>query len=95
MNMKVVLAALCAFLLSGCAATQQAELTDPEIKASIETALKSEPDLDLKYVTIDVHQKAVTVSGLVNDYNDRSRLNRIVRGVPGVDQVILNVVVGD
>jgi osmotically-inducible protein OsmY len=94
--MKVALAALCALLtFAGCATTGQGEITDPEIKASIETALKSVPDLDLKYVTIDVHQRAVTLSGLVNDYNDRTRLHRLVREVPGVDQVIINVVIAD
>lgn len=91
--MKVVLAAIVFF--AGCATTSRVELTDPELKAAIQTALKSEPDLDLKYVTIDVHQRAVTVSGLVNDYDDRVRLNRIVREVPGVETVLLNVVVPD
>lgn len=89
--MKVMLAAV--LLLAGCSSMQRVEATDPELKATIMTALQAEPDLDLRYVTVDVHQRAVTLSGLAANYEERQKIFRIARDTPGVEQVLLNLVV--
>ncbi len=71
----------------------EADLSDSGIKARIEQTLASQQDLDLRYVTIDVHSGVVTVSGLVNTPGERQLIGRLVRHIRGVDQLMLNLVV--
>lgn len=84
---------LSALLLSGClGASREIELSDAAIKARIEAELQTQSDLDLKYVTIDVNDRVVTVSGLVGTFAEKQAIARAVRRVRGVDQLLLNVV---
>jgi len=79
--------------LAGCLADQQAlDMTDPGVKARIEAGLKAQPDLDLRYVTLDVHQGVVTVSGMVVNWDDEKLIERVVKRTRGVDQAIFNLV---
>lgn len=79
--------------LGACLADQQAlDLTDAGVKARIEANLKSQPDLDLRYVTVDVHQGVATISGLVINWDDEKLIERIVKRTKGVDQGIFNLV---
>ena len=72
---------------------QPVDLSDAGIKARIETALHSQPDLDLRYLTIDVDTGVVTLSGLVNTLREREVISRVARRTRGVDQVIVNVMI--
>lgn len=79
---------------SGCFKNlNEADLSDSGIKARIESALATEQELDLRFVTIDVHSGVVTVSGLVNTPRERQLIGRLVRNLRGVDQLMLNLVV--
>ena len=71
----------------------EAELSDPNIKARVEAQLRAEPSLDLRYVTIDVHMRVVTISGLVPSWENKVDIDDPARRVRGVDQVMSNLVV--
>lgn len=92
--MRPLLLAAVSFLLSGCFGNNlnEADLSDPGIKARIETEFQAQPDLDLRYVTLDVHDRVVTVSGLINSFADKQTVYRIVQRTKGVEQVIINLV---
>ena len=90
----LALAAL-AFAAAGCFPHQlsEAELSDPGIKARLEDRLHAEQSLHLRYVTLDVHQRVVTISGIVPSYDERYEIERIAKRLDGVDQVLVNLVV--
>lgn len=73
--------------------TQEVDYSDPALRARIESALQAEPELELKYVSLDVHDRVVTVSGLVPSWNQKQRIYTIVRDTRGVDQVVLNLII--
>lgn len=91
----VLLLALAAF--AGCAGPRltEGELSDPGIKARLEAEFQAHKELDLQYVTIDVHQKIVTVSGVVNTWNERRLIERIAYTLKGPEQVLVNVAIRD
>jgi osmotically-inducible protein OsmY len=97
MTRLATLLALAALALgaAGCFPHQlsEAELSDPGIKARLEDRLQAQPNLHLRYVTLDVHQRAVTISGIVPTYEERYEIERIAKRLPGVDQVLVNLVV--
>ena len=91
---RLALLALFCAGASGCFRNlNEADLSDSGIKARIEQSLASQQDLDLRYVTIDVHSGVVTISGLVNTPGERQLIGRLVRHIRGVDQLMLNLVV--
>lgn len=83
------------FALAGCFYQQlsEAELSDPGIKARLEAQLQAEPGLDLRYVTVDVHARVATVSGLVRSWNEKRTVERIARRLQGVEQAVINLVI--
>lgn len=91
---RLALAGFLALCLGGCLRRGVAEdLSDPVIKARLESRLQAEPELDVRYVTLDVHSGVVTVSGLVNTQREKQAITRIARGEKGVEQAIVNVIV--
>lgn len=84
-----VILGLCACMSN----VQPLDFTDAGIKARVETALRGQPDLELRYVTIDVHSGIATISGMVNSYQDKDTITRIARRTKGVDQAIVNLLV--
>jgi len=86
-----------ALLAAGCCActrnVEPVDLSDSGIKARIETTLHGQSGLDIRYVTVDVVSRVVTVSGIARTYEDRDRIARIARRARGVDQVIVNLLV--
>lgn len=73
----------------------EAELSDPGIKARVESALREQKNLDLRYIDIDVHQGIVTVSGMADSNEARRLIERLVRRIRGVEQAIVNVAVSE
>lgn len=71
----------------------EADISDSGIKARLEAKLKAQKGLDLRTVTIDVHSRIVTLSGIVDSYQDKKEITRIVHEIPGVEQALINVVV--
>ena len=73
----------------------EADLSDPGIKARIDTKLQAAPDLNLRYVSVNVHAGIVTISGLVDTYREKREIREIVRRTKGVRQDIINLIVQD
>jgi osmotically-inducible protein OsmY len=87
----LVLAALAA---AACTREIQPEDdSDPAIKARLELALRARKGLDLRYVSIDVNERLVTLSGIVPALEQLRAVERIAKTTPGVEQVMDNLVV--
>lgn len=91
--------ALGSFLLAGllaaaaaCRTSQPLDMTDEGIKTRIMANLEAQRDLDLRYVTVNVHVRIATVSGLVPTYQDQFKIRQIVESTKGVDQAVINLV---
>ncbi len=82
-----VILGLCACMSN----VQPLDMTDAGIKARVETALRGQPDLDISHLTIDVISRVVTISGMVNSYQEKAIVTRAVRRTKGVDQAFINV----
>ena len=84
--------ALCLLGL-GCAhGLPGAEASDPVICARVKAALKADPGIDVRFLDVNSHMGIVTLSGIVDSSATRRKINRIVDAIPGVKQVILNLV---
>ena len=84
------------FALGGAACTravQPEDDSDPAIKARVEIALHGRKDVDVRYITLDVINGLVTVSGVVPAGEQIRLIERIIARTPGVEQVMNNVVV--
>jgi len=83
--------------LAGCFPHQlsEAELSDPGIQARLEERLKAQRSIDLRFVTVDVHDRVVTFSGSVQSWENARHIERIARRLEGVDQVMNNLVIQD
>lgn len=81
-------------LLGACfpPALTEGERTDAGIRARLEQQFKAHRELDLHMVTLDVHNHNVTLSGMVNSFQDKRLLERIVAGTPGIEQALVNVI---
>jgi len=79
---------------AGCVRNvQPVDTSDPAIKARIETVLRSQPNLDLRALSIDVDSGVVTLSGVLNSRQEQDIVTRIARRTKGVDQVLVNILV--
>ena len=85
----VVVLGLCACMSN----VQPLDFTDAGIKARVETALRGQPNLELRYVTVDVNSGIATISGMVTSYQDKEIITRIARRTKGVDQAVINLLV--
>jgi osmotically-inducible protein OsmY len=96
---RVQLAALLCLALAatGCGGHRltEAELSDPGIKARVEERLKADRTLDLRYVTIDVHDAVVTISGTVPSWENKRDVELTAARVRGVDQVLCNLIIAE
>jgi len=81
-------------VLAGCAPPlSEAELSDTGILTRVERTLAAHRELDLHAVTIDVHMRTVTISGTVPTYSDKRTIEQLMNATPGVEQVVVNLVV--
>jgi osmotically-inducible protein OsmY len=86
----VVLAAFAA----GCSENlSEADRSDPGILARLQANLQAHRELDLKYVTLDVHSGIVTVSGLVHTWDERRLVEKIVNDTGGYQQAVVNLAI--
>lgn len=84
---------LLALAAAACTRSVQPEDdSDPAVKARVEIALRGRKDVEIRFITIDVINGLVTVSGVVPEPSQIRLIQRIVQRVPGVDQVMNNVV---
>jgi len=83
-----------ALTAAACTRTiQEEDLSDPAVKAHIESQLRGLADLDLRYVTISVNSGVATVSGLVPTREQQRTIDRIVRRTRGVEQTLNNLAI--
>lgn len=69
--------------------------SDPAVKARVEGVLRGRTDLELRYVTITVDQGLVVLSGMVPTQTQRRLAGSLAHRVPGVSQILNNLVVGE
>lgn len=82
------------FCLCGCARDlRHVDTSDPGITARAQAQLKADPDINPRFLDLSTHVGIVTVSGMVDSADQKRRINRLVSSVPGVKQVILNIIV--
>lgn len=81
--------ALCSCLRS----LDESENTDAAIKARVMASLQGQPDIDLRYVTVDVHDAVVTLSGIAANGEQSRAMNRIARSTRGVEQTMNNLLI--
>jgi osmotically-inducible protein OsmY len=92
---RKALGAVFLLALAGAACTrsvQPEDDSDPAIKARVEIALRGRKDVEIRFITLDVVNGLVTVSGVVPAPEQIRLIQRIVQRVPGVEQVMNNVV---
>jgi osmotically-inducible protein OsmY len=83
-------------LLVLCACTREVQPvddSDPGIKARVERALHDRKDVDVRYVTIDVINGVVTISGVVPAHEQVRLIKRLIARTHGVQQVLDNLLV--
>jgi osmotically-inducible protein OsmY len=72
---------------------QEMDDSDPAVKARIEASLRGSKEIDIRYVTVDVENGTVTISGLVNTIDQIRAISQIIKRVHGVDTVLNNLAV--
>ncbi len=94
--MRRLCAAVLLLAALGCrGTTQEIDVSDPGIKARIEAEMRGRKDLDLRYVTLDVVDGAVTVSGMVPNMTQIRAIDRIVKRTKGVEAALINLVINE
>lgn len=83
-----------AFLLMGCARDlRHVDTSDPAITARARALLKADPDINPRFLDLSTHMGIVTVSGMVDSPDQKRRINKLLSSVPGVKQVLVNIIV--
>ncbi len=85
----ILISSLCSCLRTA----QPMDSSDAAVKSRLVSALKSQPGLNLRFVTVDVTDGVVTLSGMVDSFREKNLVDRIARGTKGVDQVLVNLIV--
>lgn len=99
LNMRIRTAALGALLfatVSFCACARDlrhVDTSDPAITARARAQLKADLDINPRFLDLSTHMGIVTVSGMVDSPDQKRRINRVLSAVPGVKQVIVNIIV--
>lgn len=78
---------------SGCRAAAPIDRSDPGITARVKSELSSHSDLNVRYLDIYSHMRIVTLSGMVDSHEQKRKITQLVRRIPGVRQVVINLVV--
>lgn len=66
---------------------------DAAITATVKTQLAADPDVAAHNIDVDTNKGIVTLSGTVEDQNEKQEAERIASGVDGVQRVINNLTV--
>jgi osmotically-inducible protein OsmY len=80
---------------AGCRARVPVDRSDAGITARVKSQLKAHSDLNVRYLDIYTHMRVVTLSGMVDSRAQKRKISHLVRRIPGVRQVIINLVVKD
>ena len=79
----------CAFLIREKRAYPPS--ADTELKARVEDDLRAHADVDTSRVTVSVQSGVIMVSGIVKTWDDKKYVERIVRAVRGVKDVVVSL----
>ncbi len=92
---RLLFVALFAAAAAGCVENlSEADRSDPGIAARLQTNLQAHrQELDLKFITVDVHLGVVTISGLVHSYEEKRLVERIVNDTGGYQQAYVNLAI--
>jgi hyperosmotically inducible periplasmic protein len=92
-----LLSAVLAFGFVACSTTQSAgtQIDDAAITAAVKAKLAADPDVAAINIDVDTNSAVVTLSGKVENANQRSEAERLARETDGVQRVINNLTVGD
>lgn len=92
--LRAILLVAAALAASACAGmVQEEDRSDSAVKARIEQKLRGLPDMDLRYVTVDVNAGIATISGIVYSREQQWTIDRLVRKTRGVEQILNNLVI--
>lgn len=69
------------------------DMSDPGIRARVLAELKSHPEFNLRYLEVNVHVRAVYLSGMVESDDLKKDIQRTIAGIPGVRYVVNNLLV--
>lgn len=89
----LTLSLLASFSIACTAGVKDMDLSDPAIRARVHSQLKSNPEINPRYLNVDCHMGIVTLSGMVESIDQKWAMDRVARRVPGVQQVINNLLV--
>lgn len=99
LNIRIKIAALVGVLfaaasLGACARDlRHVDTSDSGITARARAQLKADLDINPRFLDLSTHMGIVTVSGMVDSTDQKRRINRVLSAVPGVKQVIVNIIV--
>jgi len=94
-GVKLGIAALLIMLVTGCQAvtgkTAGQNVDDATITASVKTQLTKEKASNFTKIDVDTNRGVVSLNGVVDSAQTRSRAEQLARGVDGVRNVINNL----
>lgn len=88
-------ASLALLSCAGAPGREPLDNSDPAVTARIKQEFRTHPELNVQYLDLNVDAGAVTISGIVDSIDSREAIRNLVRDVPGVQQVVLNVLIRD
>lgn len=91
--MRATIAALFLCLAACSAPLNPVDTSDPGILARVKAELKADPDIDVRYVDVNVNAGVVTISGMVESVEQRTMIRRKLGRLRGVKQLIVNVLI--
>ncbi|OGR61211.1 MAG: hypothetical protein A2X36_13015 [Elusimicrobia bacterium GWA2_69_24] len=69
------------------------DLSDAGITARVRAELKAHEEINVQYLDVNTHMRAVTLSGIVGSYEEKRQIESVVRRVKGVQAVMANLVI--
>ena len=82
--------------LTGCThRLAHLDMSDSGIRARVLAELKGHPELNLRYMQINVHMRVAYLSCMVESEQMKNEIAKVVRRIPGVRHVIVNLLISD
>jgi len=69
------------------------DVSDAGVTARVKAELKSHREVNVQYLDVSTNMGLVTISGMVDSSDARRNVRNIVHRIPGIKQLILNLLV--